>query len=36
MNAFVNKDIYPGDVEAHVYYTPKDLEPEPSFEESVS
>ena len=33
INAFVSKDIYPGDVEADIYYKPKESKPEESIEE---
>ena len=35
INAFVNGDIYPGDVERYVYFTPGDSEPKPSFEVNI-
>ena len=35
INAFVNKNVYLGDAERDVYYTPEKVEPELSFEESI-
>ena len=32
----MNEHIFSGDVERDVYYTSKDLEPEPKFEESIA
>ena len=34
INAFINEDIYPGDVEKGVYY--ESEEPEPKFEKSIA
>ena len=36
INTFVTKDILSVSVEADLYYTPEDLEPEPLFEESIA
>ena len=35
INEFLNKHIYPGNLEGDVYYTPEELESESSFEESI-
>ena len=37
MNFFLKgKKVRPGNVESDVYYTAKDWEPKPSFEESIA
>ena len=36
ISAFVNKNIYSGDVERDAYYTPKGLESKPECEEGIA